>query len=268
MNVKRILVIANETADSPALPEVIGARAGGSQADVLVVAPALNSRLRHWVSDEDEARRAAQERLRRSLEILNDSGIVAAGRIGDPDPLQAIGDALHGFPAEEIVIVTHPEGRSNWLARDVVGRARARLRQPVTHVVAESPRPREARRGGRRLAAALLSAATVLVVPLTFAPLSSARSTQAKATTIRVQASEFRFALSAKSARRGTVVFVVTNTGHSQYNFVIDGKATPLLQPGGTVRLTVRFARAGRYAYLCSVGNHAAMGMKGVFVVR
>src|SRR3954469_24566863 len=30
---------------------------------ILVVAPALNSRLRRWISDEDDARRAAEDRL-------------------------------------------------------------------------------------------------------------------------------------------------------------------------------------------------------------
>jgi len=266
MNVERILVIANETAASPVLHEAIAARAGGAQAEVLVVAPALNSRLRHWVSDEDEARRAAQARLARCLASLSAAGIEAAGRIGDPDPLQAIGDALHVFPAEEVVIVTHPEGRSNWLAHDLVGRARARLPQPVTHIVAESPQPRGARPGKRRLAPALLASA---IAALALAPLSSAGNARAQATAaIRVQATEFSFVLSAKSARHGTVVFVVTNTGHALHNFVIHGKATPILQPGATARLVVTFAKAGKYAYLCSVDGHAAMGMKGVFAVR
>ncbi len=85
---------------------------------------------------------------------------------------------------------------------------------------------------------------------------------------LRVQAREFSFVLSAKSARHGPVVFVVTNIGHAPYNFVIHGKATPILQPGATARLVVTFAKAGKYAYLCSVDGHAAMGMKGVFVVR
>jgi hypothetical protein len=49
-------------------------------ARVLIVAPALNSRLRHWVSDEDEARAAAEERLTRSLERLRADGVVDSAR--------------------------------------------------------------------------------------------------------------------------------------------------------------------------------------------
>ena len=59
------------------------------------------------------------------------------GAVGDGDPLQAIEDALRTFGADEIVISTHPEGRSNWLERDVVGAARDRFGVPITHVVVD-----------------------------------------------------------------------------------------------------------------------------------
>lgn len=104
------------------------------------MAPALNSRVRHWLSDEDEARRAAEERLRRSLDLLDEAEISAEGVVGDADPLQAIDDALRIFPADEIVVSTHPEGRSNWLARGLVERARRRFTQPIVHVVVDDAR--------------------------------------------------------------------------------------------------------------------------------
>src|SRR5436309_15006043 len=62
-------------------------------ADVLVVAPAVNSRLRHWLSDEDEARRKAEARADWCVERLRRQGVDARGRVGDPDPLRAIADA-------------------------------------------------------------------------------------------------------------------------------------------------------------------------------
>src|SRR3954465_14075859 len=104
---------------------------------VTIVAPALNSRLRHWLSDEDPARRAAAERLERCTAALADAGVRVDGRVGDADPLQAIADALSEFPADELLIVTHPEERSNWLARDLVPRACARFSLPVLHLVVE-----------------------------------------------------------------------------------------------------------------------------------
>jgi ribosomal protein S18 acetylase RimI-like enzyme len=137
----RILVIANETADTDRLHEVVRAAARRPNAAVLVVAPALNGRLRHWLSDTDAAREAARRRLVRSVAALAAVGVEAEGMIGDSDPLQAAIDALHLFPAGEIVIATHPESRSNWLARRLVDRLAERFDGPIKHVVVEVQDP-------------------------------------------------------------------------------------------------------------------------------
>ena len=134
---RRILVVANETVAGRALREAVEAAAEGYRANVLVVSPALNSPLRHWASDEDQARGAAEERLRRSIAELERLGISARGEVGDADPVQAIEDALRTFGADVIVISTHPEGRSNWLERGVVTSARERFAVPITHVVVD-----------------------------------------------------------------------------------------------------------------------------------
>lgn len=131
---KRILVVANETVAGTELRDEIVRRGEGGAA-VLVVTPALNSRLRHWTSDEDRAREEAQARLDTSLAALREAGVDANGQVGDDDPLQAIEDALRGFPADEIVVSTHPPGRSNWLERELVAHARERWSCPITHVV-------------------------------------------------------------------------------------------------------------------------------------
>ena len=140
---RRILVVANETVGGETLRSTIRDRSSGYRAQVLVVTPALNSPLKHWTSDEDEARAAAQDRLDRSLARLREAGIDARGEIGDGEPLQAIEDALRTFGADEIIISTHPEGRSNWLERGVVSGARERFAVPITHVVVDLERERE-----------------------------------------------------------------------------------------------------------------------------
>ena len=134
---KRILVVANETVAGRALRGEIVHRARGHRADVLVVCPALNSPLKHWVSDDDRARAAAQERLEASLAALEQDGVVARGEVGDADPLQAIEDGLRAFAADEVIISTHPPGRSNWLERNVVALARERYDIPIAHVVVD-----------------------------------------------------------------------------------------------------------------------------------
>jgi GABA permease len=136
---RRILVVANETVGGSRLFNEIRARSEGYREQVLVLSPALNSALRHWVSDEDGAREAARGRLDASLGRLKEAGIDARGEIGDADPLQAIEDALRTFGADEIIISTHPPERSNWLERGVVAKARERFPVPITHVIGEQP---------------------------------------------------------------------------------------------------------------------------------
>lgn len=134
---RRILVCANETVGGKALLDVLRRKSEGVREHILVVIPALNTPLRHWVSDDDGARAAAQERLAASLARLQEEGIDARGEVGDGDPLQAMEDALRTFGAHEIVISTHPEGRSHWLERNVVTAARERFEAPITHVVVD-----------------------------------------------------------------------------------------------------------------------------------
>ena len=134
---RRILVVANETLGGEELLTILRSKSVGVEEQVLVVCPALNSQVRHWASDEDGARTAAQERLDASISQLRAHGVQARGEVGDGDPLQAIEDALRTFGADEIVISTHPEGRSNWLERNLVGTARERFEVPITHVVVD-----------------------------------------------------------------------------------------------------------------------------------
>jgi membrane protein implicated in regulation of membrane protease activity len=140
---RRILVIANETVGGNTLRSAILDRSRDVREEVLVVTPALNSPLRHWVSDDDGARAAAQQRLEKSISQLAEAGVEARGEIGDGDPLQAIEDALRTFGADEIIISTHPEGRSNWLEREVVENARERFTVPIKHVVVDLEAERE-----------------------------------------------------------------------------------------------------------------------------
>ncbi|HEY7706326.1 MAG TPA: hypothetical protein VH968_04080 [Gaiellaceae bacterium] len=134
---RRILVIANETVGGSPLRDLIHSRSEGVEEVVRVVCPALMSPVRYFASDEDGPRAAAQERLERSLSRLRELGITAAGEVGDADPLQAIEDALRTFGADEVIISTHPEGRSVWLEKGVVRSARERFDVPITHVVVD-----------------------------------------------------------------------------------------------------------------------------------
>jgi GABA permease len=82
--------------------------------------------------------------LDESLAALAREGVEARGEVGDADPIQAMEDALRTFGADEIVISTHPPGRSNWLEKGVIARARERYDVPITHVVVDLEAERRA----------------------------------------------------------------------------------------------------------------------------
>jgi uncharacterized cupredoxin-like copper-binding protein len=64
------------------------------------------------------------------------------------------------------------------------------------------------------------------------------------------------------------VTFVLKNIGHVTHDFKVNGKVTPLIQPGTTTKLVVTFKKKGKYPYLCTVPGHAEAGMKSSFTVR
>jgi GABA permease len=132
----RILVVANRTCPCPALLHEIAQRSAEHEAvDVLLIAPALNTRLRHYLSDVDPAVADAHQRLKLAHAGLAELGMVARSEVGDPDPHTAIADALARFPATEIIVSTLPPGQSNWLERGLIERARRDFDVPVTHLV-------------------------------------------------------------------------------------------------------------------------------------
>ena len=111
---------------------------GLAHADVLVVAPALNSWLRHWLSDEDPARGRAEKRVAALVERLQGTAAHVEGRVGDADPLQATADALATFPADEIVVSARPE-RSIDQVDELVSRVRERFALPTSRAGASQP---------------------------------------------------------------------------------------------------------------------------------
>ena len=84
-------------------------------------------------------RRRASTRAWRAMRA---AGLEAEGEIGDGDPIQAIEDAIRTFRPDELIISTHPAGRSHWLERGVVEKARERFEIELTHVVVDLARRR------------------------------------------------------------------------------------------------------------------------------
>ncbi len=133
---KRILALVSGPVSGEALKSAIG-KTEAEQAEVFVVAPALDKSYRFWLSDPDPAIGRAEEVQEETVERMEEEGIDAAGDTGESDPLLAVQDALQTFPADRIVLFTHRGGERNWLEDGVVEQARERFDPPVTHMTVD-----------------------------------------------------------------------------------------------------------------------------------
>jgi hypothetical protein len=140
---RHILVVANETVAGKTLIDALRRHAEEGPIRVTVISPQNEPRA-GFVVYADSRRSSAERRLRRTLDLLHEAGIAARGAVVDPDPLQAIKDALYEYDPDEIIISTHPgELKSNWLRANLIERARKATDKPVEHVVVDLESPRE-----------------------------------------------------------------------------------------------------------------------------
>jgi hypothetical protein len=128
----RLLVVAGSAASN--LDEVpFGARSlidGASE--ILVVAPALPSRLAWLASDTDRTREVADERLSAVLEQLEDSEKAVEGTVGADDPLLAFEDAVADFRPHHILIALRAADEAGWQERGLLEEVFERFGVPLT----------------------------------------------------------------------------------------------------------------------------------------
>jgi len=128
----RLLVVAEADIEAAELGAAVGTRLLARNGEVLVLAPAVGSALRFFTTDEQSAERRAQARLARALASLEQRGIAAVGVVGTDDPLQATGDVLAGFAADEILFVAAQPASRRWSERHYEHRARDLFGLPVS----------------------------------------------------------------------------------------------------------------------------------------
>jgi hypothetical protein len=126
----KLLVLTPEPVDAGLLRSVLGDEVEG--AEVLVVSPATNqSKVAFWVSDPDEAIEEAEVAQEETVERLEEEGLDAAGDTGESEPAVAIQDALATFPADRILIFSHPD--LDYREDKDLQDAEQRFGVPVTH---------------------------------------------------------------------------------------------------------------------------------------
>ena len=128
----RILVLATDELAGPELIEEFRHRLRNVEAEVMVVAPAVEKTVfHHALGDIDTAAMEAGRRLETSLDELRRAGVPALGEVGDSDPIVAAKDALRLFAADEVLIVAHADDQARWFEDGLFGRAKQELRPAV-----------------------------------------------------------------------------------------------------------------------------------------
>ena len=92
-------------------------------------------------------------------------------------------------------------------------------------------------------------------------------------TRIQVTAKEYYYTLSARTAPPGAAVIEFVNYGEDPHDMRVQRAGggrlykTPILQPGQYVDLSISLV-PGRYELWCSIGNHRALGMQALLIVK
>ena len=100
-----------------------------------------------------------------------------------------------------------------------------------------------------------------------------AAAAPAKPQRIEIKGSEFKYEPKDVTARTGEIILVVTNTGATDHNIVIQDAAgkdlaqIPVISPGKTEELKVTL-RPGTYRLVCTLPGHKEAGMVGTLKVQ
>jgi hypothetical protein len=129
---RSFLVVANVTATSEELIDVLHARAERSPTSFTLIIPA---------TPFGGGRAAAYEKLSDALEQLRAAGLEAEGSVGNADPILAVTDAWDPKRYDEIIVSTLPMRFSKWLHAGLPERIAKLTDAPVTHVVSQPAKP-------------------------------------------------------------------------------------------------------------------------------
>jgi hypothetical protein len=133
---RKILVVANRTADSPDLIEALCRRAAERPTGFALLVPAVPHGL-SWAADMKAGWSEAALRAERAGDRIRQAGLqLEEVIVGDPDPFAAVGDVLHAREFDEIVVSTLPRMISRWLAVGLPARLRRCVDLPVSEVTA------------------------------------------------------------------------------------------------------------------------------------
>lgn len=131
-----VLVVANRTAATPPLLDAVRARAAEGNVRFTLLVPKSPHGLHRVVDPEDSGSGEAEETLALALPLIEEAaGSKVEGRVGAPEPLAAIEDAVNTGEYTEIILSTLPATVSRWLKLDLPSKVSG-LGLPLTTITA------------------------------------------------------------------------------------------------------------------------------------
>jgi hypothetical protein len=130
----RVLVVANQGLEDPALCAEVCRRADLGATEAMVLAPVVAaSRMGGLAGDVDRELELASHRVEAAVVELRGEGVAASGHATIADPMESLLDGLREFPPNEVVML--PERETGWDGADALAeRVRAEAGLPVTVV--------------------------------------------------------------------------------------------------------------------------------------
>jgi hypothetical protein len=133
----RVLVVAHKTAATPALLKAVRERAAQGRCTFTLLVPNAAHGLHRVVDPEDQDHNEAEQVLALALPLLQEAaGAPVEGIVGDPNPLNAVQDAVNLRGFDEIIISTLPTRVSRWARLDLPHKLSG-LGLPITTVTAK-----------------------------------------------------------------------------------------------------------------------------------
>jgi hypothetical protein len=115
----RVLVLANQTADSEGLTEALRRRAAPGDVTFTLLVPG----------------RDAHDQLSAALQRFADAGLEVDGQLCDADPIVAVHEVWDPREFDEVIVSTLARDHSRWLEADLPHRIARLTDAPVEHVV-------------------------------------------------------------------------------------------------------------------------------------
>ena len=158
VEVRRYLIVANETLAGDRIPALVAERMSGGPSEFHILVPATRSRetrrLTAVVGDPfsgyaiidtiglDEAiardRAGAEGRLVTFTSRLTSIGTEFTSEVGGPDPFLAIATVMERASFDEVIISTLPSSVSRWLRLDLPSRVRRTYPLPVVTITVDA----------------------------------------------------------------------------------------------------------------------------------